>query len=61
MIELTTTTTTTLSEIEKNRYRFGGVRYQLQGSDKTGPHWMVYEIPGLMSYPRGDDEEDLDI
>ena len=61
MIENTTTTTTTLSEIEQNRYRFGGVRYQFQGADNMAGKWMVYEIPGLMKYPRSDDSEDLDI
>jgi hypothetical protein len=53
----TTTTTTTESEIDRNAYRFSGVRYQLQGSSTVGPSWMVAEEPGFMTYPRSEGEE----
>ena len=51
----TTTTTTTESQQDRDAYRFGGVRYKFQGTDTSGPDWMVYEIPGLSKYPKSDD------
>jgi len=52
-----TTTTTTESEIDRDRYRFGGFRYQLQGSAKWGPPEIIPEEPGLMTYPKSDTED----
>ncbi len=51
VILLTTTTTTTMTPLEQDRYRFGGVRYQFQGTPTHGPDWIVNEIPGLYDFP----------
>jgi len=57
-IPLTTTTTTTMTPQEQARYRFGGVRYQMQGPSTSGPLWMVAEEPGLCSFPAEDEPKD---
>ena len=58
MAEEVTTTTTTESKHERDQYRFGGRRYQLQGPDKWGPNEFIPEEPGLFAYPKSDTEED---
>lgn len=54
----TTTTTTTLTKQQEDQYRFGGRRYQMQGTPTNGPSWMVPEVPGLFAFPAGDTEDD---
>lgn len=56
----TTTTTTTLSERQKNRLRFEGLRYSLQGSAMSMPSEIVPRDPGLMTFPRIEDESQED-
>jgi len=50
-ITTTTTTTTPMSEIDKLRYRFGGYRYQMQGSS-SGPSWIVPKTDSSYSHPK---------
>jgi hypothetical protein len=47
-----------LTEEEKKRlrdqYRFGGLRYSLRSSPRTGPNDVIPEVPGLFTFPRTD-------
>jgi len=56
-IPVTTTTTTTMTPHEQAKYRYGGVRYQFQGTPSNGPDWMVPEIEGLYGFPAEDEEK----
>ena len=56
-LKVTTTTTTTMTPEQQSRYRFGGVRYQMQGSSTTGPAWMVPKMEGLYGFPAEDKEK----
>ena len=55
-VPLTTTTTTTMTSKEQAKYRFGGVRYQMQGPSGYGPAWMVPKEEGLYAFPSSDEE-----
>lgn len=37
-------------KVEKDRYRFGGIKYTLQGPAKIGPSTPVFESPGRYTY-----------
>jgi len=54
---ITTTTTTTMTPQQQAKYRYGGVRYQLQGPSRHGPSWMVPKIDGLYGFPSEDKEK----
>lgn len=41
-------------QIEKNRYRFGGVRYGFRGPSCWQSDFMVPDLPELMTSPRTD-------
>jgi len=56
-LRVTTTTTTTMTPQQQAQYRFGGVRYQLQGTTGNGPSWMVPEDKGLYAFPAEDEEK----
>ena len=57
-VEVTTTTTTTPTKHTEDQYRFGGVRYQMQGPSTNGPSWMVLEAPGTFAYPESNGERE---
>jgi len=52
--KLTTTTTTPMSEKDKLRYRFGGLKYQFQGGGTNGTSWRVNKRVGGYPFPRDD-------
>ena len=60
MVEIITTTTTTPSQIERDRYRFSGVRYSFRAPDRVGPSDMISELPGNFTFPRGEEQKGSD-
>ena len=41
-------------QIDKNKYRFGGVRYGFRGPAHSASNDMVPNLPSLMTAPRSD-------
>ena len=44
-------------QIEKDRYRFGGIRYGLRGPAHFGPDDFVPSVPGAFPMPADNNEE----
>ena len=45
-------------KINADRYRFGGYRYSLRGTDRHGPDDYIPEEESLYPYPRHEELED---